>query len=74
MTQLERTIKQILSERMKTANLEGSQRDAQRALDQRSKRYDEEFDSIYRDTESIEQIGTEFVEWADQCTIDDKRK
>ena len=74
MTQLEKTIKQILSERSRTANHEKCQREAGRTVDQRTRQYTEEFDSIYRGIETIEQIEREFVEWADQCTIDDERK
>ena len=74
MTQLERTIKQILSERRRMANQEKSQSEAKRATDQRTRHYTEEFDSIYKRIESAGQIEREFVEWADKCKIDDAKE
>jgi len=73
MTQLERTIKQILSERQRMANQEKTQRETERVTDQRTRQYTEEFDSLYKGIEVVEQIEREFVEWADQCTMDDAR-
>ena len=74
MTQLERTIKQILSERNRAANREKSQSEVELAVTQRTRQYAEEFDSLYKKIEAIEEIKREFVAWADQCKIDDERK
>ena len=74
MTQLEKTIKQILSERARAANQEKSRDEAELVVTQRTKHYVNEFDSLYRRIEAIGQIEREFVVWADQCKIDDARK
>ncbi|MBU0459731.1 MAG: hypothetical protein KJ597_01780 [Nanoarchaeota archaeon] len=74
MTQLEKTIKQILSERQRTANQDRTRSEIENAVDQRTRQYNEEFDSIYKGIDVVKQIEKEFVEWADQCTIDDARE
>ncbi len=74
MTKLEETIQQILSERQRIANQERTQSEAERVIDQRTRQYTEEFDSLYRRIEAIEQIEKEVINWAGRCTIDDERK
>lgn len=74
MTQLERTIKQILSERNRAANQEKSPSEVELAVTQRTRQYLKEFDSLYQIIEARGQIEREFVAWADQCKIDDERK
>jgi hypothetical protein len=71
MTQLEKTIKQILSQRTKTVR---NKRESEDVVDPGTRQYTEEFDSIYKGIEAVEQIKREFIEWADQCTIDDGRE
>lgn len=74
MTQLEKTIEQILSERMRIANQEKTQREAEKVVGPRIRKYTKEFDSIYQGIPSIGQIEMEFIGWANQCKIDDERK
>ena len=74
MTQLETTINQILSERNSVANREMAQKETRESDERRTQQYAQEFDSIYGQISSIGQIEAEFVEWANQCTINDERK
>jgi len=73
MTKLQRIINQILSERQRTVNQVRAQRETERAANQKTKHYLDEFDSIYQRIEALDQIRREFVGWADQQTIDDAR-
>ncbi len=74
MTRLEQTIKQLISDREKMTHRAESQKEAQRAVDQKTKRYADEFDSAYRSIALIGQVEQEFIRWADGCVIDDARK
>ena len=74
MTKLEQTIKQLFAQRTQLTNQEKTNTEKKNAEDKKARRYDVEFNSIYKEIKSIDKIEQEFIEWANKCNIDDRRK
>lgn len=74
MTQLERTIAQLLSERQKNNQQEEIRKNIKEADDRKIQQYVQEFDSIYQQIKSLGQMEKELIKWVDQGQVDDARK
>ena len=71
MTELEKTINRIMSERRRAEEKREIAQNLEAGRKRAEQLYAKEFDAIYQAIGSMENIRDEFIVWADECRISD---